>query len=95
VRLAAALAVIAGISALAAACTDPGCIRNSECQIDFRCIEHVCVRASTDAGAAPSTSMDGSAPVTRDASPERDASKPNTRDASTSKPPPTGDDAGS
>ncbi|HKU41180.1 MAG TPA: hypothetical protein VJR89_23620 [Polyangiales bacterium] len=33
-----------------AACTDPGCIRNSECSTEQLCINHVCVVPPPDGG---------------------------------------------
>ncbi|HKP56421.1 MAG TPA: hypothetical protein VJV78_06870 [Polyangiales bacterium] len=35
-------------AALLAACTDPGCIRNSECGSGYVCLQHACV-VDTDA----------------------------------------------
>ena len=34
-------------SLIAVGCTDPGCIRNSECGDGFECREALCVREST------------------------------------------------
>lgn len=63
-----------------AACTDPGCIRNSECPIDYRCLGAVCTHTG-DAGATPELP-----PKTDAASPMQDAAMT---------PEPSGDDAGS
>ena len=43
--------VLAGEAALAG-CTDPGCIRNSECGPRYQCIEAACVLRPLDGGAA-------------------------------------------
>jgi hypothetical protein len=50
VRDAVRLGAIGVCFGFAAACTDPGCIRNSECQTNYRCLEASCVRAGGDAG---------------------------------------------
>jgi hypothetical protein len=46
-------AIACVLASLSHGCTDPGCIRNSECQANARCIEAVCVRSNGDAGVVP------------------------------------------
>jgi hypothetical protein len=67
VRCCAILGVLAG---LAHGCTDPGCIRNSECQTNYRCLEQVCTRSAGDAGTTPTptTPRDATIPERPDTS---------------------------
>lgn len=57
-----ALRCLVGLCALAClaqtqGCTDPGCIRNSECETGFSCLDQVCTKPSSDDGgtSTPST----------------------------------------
>ena len=52
---------LAAAAAVASAhCTDPGCIRNSECGPRFQCIEAACVLRPVDAG-TPGPGLDDDA----------------------------------
>jgi hypothetical protein len=55
------------LASLTHACTDPGCIRNSECQANFRCIEAACVRPGSDAGVVRGDTPTPTIPANEDA----------------------------
>jgi len=76
-------AIVGVLASLAHGCTDPGCIRNSECQTNYRCLEQICTRGAGDAGMT-STPTTPTTPTTPD---RPDASTP-------AEPDPTDDDAG-
>ena len=60
-RLTIALALLGG-----SGCTDPGCIRNSECPKHFTCVKSVCTPDATDAGAKTPDAGAPDASVIRD-----------------------------
>jgi hypothetical protein len=59
-RLFIAISMAVMAAGLLLACTDPGCIRNSECGNGFECRASQCVAQSTDAAARAGDDLDGS-----------------------------------